>query len=220
MSGDSSRRNFTLPAPDPEKANWQSSDKTQQALAQKAIGFNCLNPKNAERSLDRHFMPKKSFLDANCPFGLRMELMFPSCWDGKHLDSNNHKDHVAFSDLVLDGSCPPGFGRRLPSIHYEIVWNTSAFADRTGVFVLANGDTTGYGFHGDFMSGWDVQTLQSAVDTCTDLSGRIEDCPPFRLQNDFEASKCSFGVPVALGEEDCYGPRHLLPGNISVGIVV
>jgi Domain of unknown function (DUF1996) len=116
---------------------------------------------------------------------------------------------------VLDGSCPPGIGHRIPSLHYEIVWNTPAFAHSTGMFVLANGDLTGYGFHGDFMNGWDIPTLQSAVSSCTNISGNFQDCPPFRLQNDSEASKCSFKMPMELMAEDCLGPRHLLPGKTS-----
>lgn len=216
ISGDSSRRSFNLPVPDPEKSVWQPRDKTQDALAQKALGFNCLRPDNPEPSLDRHFMPDKTFLDANCPFGLRTELMFPSCWDGKRIDSPTHKDHVAFSDLVLGGSCPPGFGVRIPSIHYEVVWNISAFKDGTGIFVFASGDTTGYGFHGDFMNGWDSQTLQLAVDSCTNLSGKLEDCPPFQLQDDTKAFECAFPVPSGLRGEDCHGPRHQMPGNISL----
>lgn len=79
--------------------------------------------------------------------------MFPSCWDGKHLDSTNHKDHVVFSDLVLGGACAADFDVRLPSMRYEVVWNTSAFSRQHGTFVFANGDTTGYGFHGDLMNG-------------------------------------------------------------------
>jgi Domain of unknown function (DUF1996) len=83
ISGNSSRRDFNLPVPDPEKSVWQPHNKTQDALAQKALGFNILRPKNPELSLDQNFMPTKTFLDANCLFGLRTELMFPSCWDGK-----------------------------------------------------------------------------------------------------------------------------------------
>lgn len=33
-------------------------------------------------------------------------------------------------------------------------------------FVLAMGDPTGYGYHGDFLNGWDVPILQKAMETC------------------------------------------------------
>lgn len=29
----------------------------------------------------------------NCPGGLRTQLTMPSCWDGKNLDSLDHKSH-------------------------------------------------------------------------------------------------------------------------------
>jgi len=47
-------------------------------------------------------------------------------------------------------------------------------------FVLAMGDTTGYGYHSDFLNGWDRRVLQEAIDTCTSESGVIEYCasPP------------------------------------------
>ena len=217
ISGDSSRRSFTLPIPDPEKSLWTDKDKGQEALAQKAVGFTCLHPEKQEPSLSRHYMPDKTFLDANCPFGIRTELMFPSCWNGNELDSPSHKDHVAFSDLVLAGSCPEGFQYRLPSLHYEITWNTSAFSTTSGLFLFANGDTTGYGFHGDFMNGWAEETLQVACETCNNLSGRIEDCSPFQIQSAAEAARCSFVIPDLLRDEDCFGPTASLPGNISLG---
>lgn len=216
ISGDSQRRSLSLPVPDPEKSNWQLRDKTQDALSQKDLGCNCLGSKESEPSLARHFMPTKSFLDANCPDGIRMELMFPSGWDREHLDSPNHKDHVAFSDLVLDGRCPQGFESRLPSMHYEVVWNTSAFRDSNGTFVLANGDTTGYSYHGDFMNGWDTETLRQAIDSCTSSSGRIGNCPVFAVQSDMRVFECNFPPPAALENEDCRGPRHNLPGDISL----
>jgi hypothetical protein len=144
LSGDVRRRNFTLPVPDPEKSLWGPSDKTQSALAQKALGFNCLNYGTApEGSLYRHFMPDKQYLDANCPDGLRLELMFPSCWNGQDLDSHNHKSHVAYRDLVMGGNCPEGYDVQLPSLFYETIWNTYAFKGQDGQFVLANGDPTG-----------------------------------------------------------------------------
>ena len=39
------------------------------------------------------------------------------------------------------------------------------------------GDTTGYGFHGDFLNGWDQSALDNAMATCQGPDGsRAEDC--------------------------------------------
>ena len=143
ISGDTNRRNFSLATPDPPLP-WTGKDATQSALTQKAIGFNCLNyAAAAEPSLGRHFLPDKDFLDNNCPQGVRMELLFPACWNGE-LDSEDHQSHVAFPDSGLGvGTCPEGYDRALPTLFYETTWLTSGYGDREGQFVLANGDTTG-----------------------------------------------------------------------------
>ena len=143
IAGDTKRTNFTLPVPDPPTSSWSPEDKTQDALAQKALGFNCMNyHKKPEPTLFRHFMPDKAYLDANCPHGVRLELVFPSCWNGE-LDSPDHKSHMAYPDLGLDGDCPEGFKTRLVTLLFETIWDTHAFAEREGHFVIANGDTTG-----------------------------------------------------------------------------
>jgi len=145
ISGDKTLRNFSYPVPDPPKSSWAGTDLgTQSALAQHALGFNCLNYGAApEGSLYRHFLPEKSFLDSQCTDGIRLELMFPSCWNGKDLDSPNHRDHVAFPDQVMTGVCPEGFPVKIPSLFYETIWNTYAFNGVDGQFVLSNGDPTG-----------------------------------------------------------------------------
>jgi len=69
--------------------------------------------------------------------------MFPSCWNGKDLDSADHKSHMAYPNLVMSGDCPSGFETRTPSLFYETIWNTYAYNGVEGEFVLSNGDPTG-----------------------------------------------------------------------------
>ncbi|EON62954.1 hypothetical protein W97_02180 [Coniosporium apollinis CBS 100218] len=217
LAGDGRLRNFSWPVPDPPKSNWSPEESTQFALSQKALGFNCLNYKaEAEPTLYRHFMPDKKYLDANCADGLRLELFFPSCWNGKDLDTRDHKSHMAYSSLVIDGNCPSGFETRLPSLLYETIWATQAFKGAEGQFVLSNGDPTGYGYHGDFINAWDIDFLQRAVDTCTNPSGRIEDCPLFTIQDDSVSTSCKFDMPKKLKDEDCAGPGDGLCGNVPI----
>lgn len=219
ISGDSTLRNFSYPVPDPDKSSWAGTNMTtQSALAQHALGFNCLNyAATPEGSLYRHFLPDKSFMDAQCTDGLRLELMFPSCWNGKDLDSENHRSHVAFPDLVMTGTCPEDYPVKLPSLFYETIWNTYAFAGVDGEFALSYGDPTGYGYHGDFMMGWDsADFLQQAVNTCTNPSGLIQDCDLFNIQSDYTAGECTFEVPDILANDNPEGPREGLALSVPM----
>src|SRR4051812_23501771 len=104
ISGDTRQRNFTLPIPAPPMSSWTANDTTQLALAQKAIGFNCLNYHTSpEGSLEYNYMRDKAFIDEKCLDGLRLELSFPSCWNGKDLNSENHKSHIQFPKLGQTG---------------------------------------------------------------------------------------------------------------------
>lgn len=218
ISGDKRLRSFPYPIPDNDKSSWTAEQKTQSALSQKALGFNCLNyAATPEASLYRHFLPDKDYLDANCLDGIRLELMFPSCWNGKDLDSDDHRSHVAFPDLVMSGSCPEGFDTKLPSLFFETIFNTYAFKGVDGQFVLSMGDPTGYGYHGDFQMGWDSSDfLQSAVDTCTNASGEIQDCPLFDIQTEAQEQQCSFAQVDAIKDDNPLGPRDGLPIAVPI----
>ena len=144
LAGDSRMRNFTGTTPDPPTSAWGLDDMTQEALMQKSLGFNCLNyAKAPEGSRYRHFLPDKAYLDANCADGIRAELFFPSCWNGKDATADDHKSHMAYPNLIDGGVCPDGFGTRVPSLFYETIWNTYKFKGQDGQFVWSNGDPTG-----------------------------------------------------------------------------
>jgi hypothetical protein len=69
------------------------------------------------------------------------------------------------------------------------------------------------------MNGWNIDTLQSAVDTCTNLSGRVEDCPIFTpsLQTEAKQGTCEIQkMPQMLMKDDCAGPAKGLCGNVPV----
>lgn len=225
IAGDKDRRNYTVgdstfDQPDPPKSEWAALGQTSQTdLAQRALGFNCLDySKTAEGSLYRHFLPSKDYIDANCPDGIRAELMFPSCWDGENLDSDDHQSHVAYPDLVINGDCPDTHPVRLPGLFYETIWDMGSYTDRSGIFAFSNGDPLGFGYHGDFIMGWDSTnfTLQEAVDTCTNLDGEIESCPLFTVISEAEQESVHMDLPSIVAKEDVNGPLDEIPGGVTL----
>ncbi|WP_217545298.1 DUF1996 domain-containing protein [Streptomyces sp. GbtcB6] len=60
-----------------------------------------------------------------CPSGSDVvrTFKFQSCWDGRNIDSANHRTHVAFE--APDGSCPAGF-QAIPQLVQRIVYDVDA----------------------------------------------------------------------------------------------
>ncbi|MEV8127398.1 DUF1996 domain-containing protein [Streptomyces sp. NPDC085944] len=60
-----------------------------------------------------------------CPTGSGVvrTFTFQSCWDGRNIDSANHRTHMAFA--ADDGSCPEGF-RPVPRLVQRVVYDVAA----------------------------------------------------------------------------------------------
>jgi hypothetical protein len=223
IAGNSAKRTFYGPSPDPPMSLWQDSDRTQQSLGEKALGFNCLNYNGVtEGAREYHYLRDKATLDTQCKDGIRAEIMFPSCWNGKDLDSDNHTTHVADPNEVQNGWCPDTHPVRLPTLFYETIYQTNLFAGIDGQFTFANGDPTGYGYHGDFVCAWDAGVLQAAIDSpdCNmpkQTSGNQEDCPVFKLQPVDDGTKCQMEIPEALQNEKI-DMIPQLPGNVQIQV--
>ena len=100
-----------------------------------------------------------AFPDKPCPGGIRSTIIFPSCWDGKNLDSPDHQSHMYSTTkggFRENGPCPKSHPVRMPQLAYETMWNTTAFKDMwptdgSKPFVWSYSDHKGYGTHADCM---------------------------------------------------------------------
>jgi Domain of unknown function (DUF1996) len=88
---------------------------------------------------------------------LRLHVRFPNCWDGRSLDSADHRSHVAYS---MRGACPSTHPVELPAI--ALIYR---YPTRGGEgFSLASGGQ--FSAHGDFLNAWKPNALRKLVDRC------------------------------------------------------
>ncbi|KAL8377274.1 hypothetical protein RB595_008113 [Gaeumannomyces hyphopodioides] len=134
-----------------------------------------------------------------CPGGIRTTVIFPSCWDGKNLDSPDHKSHVVYQagSALAGDQCPSTHPVRIPQVMYEVMYDTSgAFAnpkyykDGKQPLVYSYGDSKGYGNHGDYLFGWKEDALQRAMDALG-TNCFSETCPVLQLQSAEDAIACT-----------------------------
>lgn len=118
------------------------------------------------------------------------------------------------------GVCPSTHPKHMISLFYEVLYDINIFKDmwynntylRSNVshpFVFSNGDATGYGFHADFVNGWDVEVLQRATTECTNDSGNVEDCNAVTQYSYDECNACK--LPPVI-DERMDGWMDSLPG--------
>jgi len=67
--------------------------------------------------------------------------------------------------------------------------------------------STGYGQHGDYLFGWDGDSLQRAMDTCTDTAGVPTGCRALTTLSDAEINKCTKAEQVPENNSGCKQPR-------------
>src|SRR3569833_1805911 len=148
-----------------------------------------------------------AFPERPCKEVTMTSLRFPTCWDGKNLDSPDHMSHMSYPEtgtFESGGPCPSTHPIRTGQVMFEVVWDTKPYNNMTwkdgkNPFVWSFGDGTGYANHADYVFGWKGDTLLRILDTycyfdCTKNGFNIQSIP--------NMNKCS-QQPVV--EEDIDG---------------
>ncbi|CAL9392579.1 DUF1996 domain-containing protein [Streptomyces sp. enrichment culture] len=95
---------------------------------------------------------------------VNIRFQAPSCWDGKNLDTPDHKSHMAYP-VVHPGTnnniCPADHPVALPMIEFKMAFPVNGDLSRVR---LASGAS--YSFHYDFFNAWDEATLDAMVGHC------------------------------------------------------
>jgi hypothetical protein len=104
----------------------------------------------------------------NCPAGdsLVMSVELPQCWDGKNLDSPDHKSHMAYASAT---GCPSTHPVPIPAITMNVVYARTA-GDHTGWRLASDNYSAsqpgGFSAHADWMEAWTRSIVQAFVRNC------------------------------------------------------
>jgi hypothetical protein len=149
-------------------ANGTGGPTDTNSVDQWKMGFDCYGhgPGTPGDAYDGGLKPTLAALAATgkCPVGawLRVFLVFPDCWDGKNLDSPDHRSHVAFGDGALIDSfkraCPASHPYNIPEIALQIFFTTDANFE-AGKWHLSSdemmaGTVAGSTLHADYWEAW------------------------------------------------------------------
>lgn len=139
--------------------------------------FNCDGP----RAVQGYY---KTITEAapHCPAGSKIGAVInaPSCWDGKHLDSPDHRSHIAYHRWV-DGreQCPSTHPYTIPAFtmgSWYTVDESLGDGRRTTWHLSSDEMPGGEGgmrapgstFHADWFGAWDDETMRTWTAHCID----------------------------------------------------
>jgi Domain of unknown function (DUF1996) len=102
--------------------------------------------------------PAASSTPPSCPPASKLQLHvnFPDCWNGKTIDSVDHKRHMAYS---VAGRCPRSHPVSVAAL--SLVYQ---YPPVSGMLALSSGGL--YSAHADFVNAWDEKTLKQLVNDC------------------------------------------------------
>lgn len=130
---------------------------------------------------DRWATLAEAMASDQCPIGsqLHVEMIFPNCWDAQHIDSPDHRSHVAY---MQSGQCPATHPVAITGISIQVFYTVDqAFRDGkwrlssdemagtctgTAVTLGSSSTTVGCTYHGDYWEGWSPTIREKWYNQC------------------------------------------------------
>jgi Domain of unknown function (DUF1996) len=129
------------------------------------VHYNCLRYPNGGQ------VTKPSASIPTCPENsyLSAKISFPGCWDGKNLDSPDHKSHMAYP---VRGACPVSHPVGLPSVGIRVRWKTVRGVPSSRLSLSSGGQLS---LHADFWNVWNPAAMQWLVTNCLNQTRNCTD---------------------------------------------
>ena len=134
---------------------------------QNGMDWGCYTPSGQE-------LRSKS-IPADCPVNGIVEatINFPMCWNGKDLDSPDHKSHMAtrvWNNVKRVNECPASHPVLLPSLTEKVQYRVTE-AGSTARWRLSSDNygtekPGGYSIHADWFNGWDAKVQETWINNC------------------------------------------------------
>lgn len=131
------------------------------------VHYNCLrDPQGGQVTSSSAAIP-------TCPAGsyLSAKIVFPGCWDGRNLDSPDHKSHMAYP---VKGDCPVSHPVGLPTLAIRLRWKTAKSIPSSQLSLSSVGQ---FSMHADFWNAWNPSVMQWLVDNCLNATRNCTDIP-------------------------------------------
>jgi hypothetical protein len=106
-----------------------------------------------------------------CPQGayLSAKITFPGCWNGRPLDSPDHKSHMAYP---VRGACPASHPVSLPSVGIRVRWKTVRGVPSSRLSLSSGGQ---FSLHADFWNVWNPAAMEWLVTRCLNQTRNCTD---------------------------------------------
>jgi hypothetical protein len=101
---------------------------------------------------------------------LIFQLVFQDCWDGKHIDSPDHKSHMG---PAQNGKCTGQYPVAIPNLSFMVNYES------LGGNGLALSSGMASSMHGDFVNAWKPANLGALVKVCLDAKAKCGIEPKF-----------------------------------------
>lgn len=143
------------------------------------------------------------------PDRVRLDLFFPSCWDGLNLDSDDHRSHMAYpvnSGGPQGTHCPEShpvplvrvsyhyaFGV-MPEFTHPVTRTSAGWRLASDMYEVSGEQPGGLSLHGDWFNAWHPSVMEAILENC--IRGEL-DCHDGNLANGLRLSGTRPGSQLA-----------------------